>query len=455
MSILIKTSKNQWDRRSVLRGMGVAAASSLLPVLEADAATGPIKRVCFITTPNGIAPEVIPTGTERDFQLGSAMQQLNSFKPYLTYLHGVDMKTYTTNRIPNDHPPVVNQLLTAADSVNPNDGSNPAVSKSWLSSGQSIDQFLADRLMANDETKTRYRSIVAGVDCASFAWKQVFSAPSQAIFPENNAANLHQRIFEGVNTGGEPDPELTKKLARRQSVIDSVRAELQAVQNKVSSADRQKIEAHLTSVLEIENRLNFDKDSVAGSTCSVPNSQNLSGTDEDKYRQTGENMMDVIAHAFACDQTRVATLQWGNGASNQKFPSIGINEAHHSLTHDNFSANAPKRAKISAWYGERLKYFMTKLESIREGDGTLLDSTLLVWTSEHNGAAQHGRNNIPFTLAGRLGGAITGGQFLNYSGNARAHNDVYVSIAQGMGFTDVTKFGKPSLSVGPLPGLLV
>lgn len=454
MSILIKTD-NKWTRRAIIQGLGVGAASALLPVLEADAQTVMPKRVCIMTTPNGIAPEVEPIGNQFDWRFGSAADTLNEVRSDITYLRGIDLKTFTTNLIPNDHPPVIHQLLTAADSIDPQDGSNPAVSGTWLASGQSIDQFLADRLMADPSTQTRYRSIAAGADCGPFAWQQVYRRPQEPIYPENNAANLHQRIFEGVTPGGsQPDPNLAADIARRKSVVDSVQQELNAVLSRVGSADRQKIEAHITAIREIEQRLEFDQESAAGAACAIPNLRETPGSQDDQHRLRGTNMMDIIANAFACDQTRVATLQWANGASGIRFSSLGIEEGHHDITHENFTTNAGKRAQIAGWYAERFKYFIQKLKSIPEGSGSVLDNTVIVWTSEHNGREQHGRTNIPFFLAGGLGGAFNTGQFLDFGNNTLAHNDVYVSLAQGVGLADVSSFGKASLVRGPVPGLM-
>lgn len=447
-----KTKRSRFSRRALLGGLGAGAALPFLPLLEADAAEGLPKRVCFMTTPNGVSQEVVPTDS---FGFKSVLSPLEAFKSRMSYLDEIHLQTYLSKNIPNDHPPVVNQLLTAADSINPNDGSDPATSKSWLSSGQSIDQLLADRLQQDPDTRTKHSSIVAGVETGNFAWKQVFSSPGQPVFPEVNAGNLHARVFDGVMPGGgtnTPNPSLVRRLAEKQSVIDSARAELQAVLKKVGADDKQKIQAHLDALRELEARLTFDPRPVSAS-CAIPAVKANSGTNEERYRKNGENMMDVIANAFACDLTRVATLQWGNGASNQQFPSKGVNLSHHSITHDNYDGNYQNRAKVSEWYAERLKYFLEALDAIPEGEGSLLDNTLLVWTSEHSDFGQHGRRNIPFVLAGNMAKAFATGRKLKFGG--RGHNDVYVSIAQAMGFWDVTRFGKESVSQGPLPGLLV
>jgi len=445
---------NNYTRRNLIKTFGVGSAAAFIPVLGAEAAEGDApKRVCFFTTPNGISKEVVPTGNQNNFTFKSVLQPLQDHKSHVTYLHGIDQKTFFESGTSNDHPPTVNQLLTAARPIDPGDG-KPASSNNWLSSGTSIDQVLGNRIQANNDTKTKFKTITAGVDVNRFAWKQVFSAPRQAVFPENDASKLHDRIFDGVTPGGGPvDPEITKRITKEKSVIDSVKAELDAVLNKVSSEDKYKIEAHLNGIREIETSLDHTA-TTSSAACSIPQLRANGGSSEDQYRKKGENMMDIITHAFACDQTRVATLQWGNGGARHKFPSKGVNTEHHEMTHKNFNDHYGDRAKVGEWYCERLLHFVEKLASIKEGNGTMLDNTLIVWTSEHSDEGQHGRRNLPYTLVGNLGGALNVGQFYNYSNNKQSHNDVYVSIAHAMGYTDMNKFGIESVSNGPLPGLL-
>lgn len=455
MNIKKSLFKN-YSRRHLIKALGLSAASPFIPVFHTEAqTTGIPKRVCFIMTPNGIAKEVVPTGSGSNFQFQSILRPLEPYKSHITYLHGIDMKTYYAVPTPNDHPPTVNQLLTGALAIDPMDGSNPAVSGTWLSSGTSIDQYLGGRLQQNNDTKTKFSSLVVGVDTGFFAWQKVWSSPRNAIFPENNVGNLHSRVFDGVTPGESQvvDQAALNALASKKSMIDFVKDELDLVMNKVAVEDRHKIEAHLTGIREIERRMEFEQ-TTTGASCSVPSFSTNGATQEDTYRKKGESMMDIIAHAFACDQTRVATLQWSNGASGQTFPSKGVFDGHHDITHDNYTANAGQRRLVGEWYGDRLAYFVERLASIPEGEGTMLDNTLLVWTSEHSDEGQHGRRNIPFTLAGNLGGAFATGQKLDYSGNTKAHNDVYISIAQAMGFSDVNTFGLESVCGGVLPGLM-
>jgi len=460
MSILIKSDKEKFPRRGIIKGLGVTALAPLLPVLEADAQNGALpKRVCFITCPNGIAPEVVPSGGQTNFNWGSSAQALNAVKNDVSFLHGIDLKTWTNNKIPNDHPPVIHQIWTCNESIDPMDGSRPAVSSTWLGRSISIDHYLGNRLAERNDTKTVWKQINAGADTGRFAWQQVYSAARKPVFPETNAKNLHGRIFDGVNGssgGSNANPETLRRLEQQQSVIDLVQEELQAIRSKIGQADREKIEAHLDAVRGVEERIAFlaESNQGGGGQCSKPNVRDVNGNDDQRHRGNGENMMDIITHAFACNQTRVATLQWGQGATNRKFPSLGFSEGYHDLTHSNYNANRGKRAKISTWYVERFRYFIDKLNSIPEGNGTMLDNTALIFTSEHNGRSQHGRDSIPFFVAGRLGGAFNSGRYLNFSSNKRAHNDVYLSAIHGMGFTEVNSFGKSGLTRGTIPGLM-
>ncbi|WP_422379784.1 DUF1552 domain-containing protein [Marinicellulosiphila megalodicopiae] len=449
-----KSLFKNYNRRNLIKTLGVASAAPFIPILQAEAAVNTPKRVCFISTPNGIAQEVVPTGNGTNMAFQSVLQPLQAYKNQITYLHGIDMKSYYAKPIENGHPSTVAMLWTGALTLDP--GTDPHSGRTWDADGISIDQYLGNRLSQSSETSTKFKVINAGVKVGFFSANQVFPSAGNAIRPESNVGNLHGRVFNGVQTGttNTVDQAALRAIANKKSVLDSVMEELNLVMNKVASEDRHKISAHLNGIREIETRLSFEQSGTTSANCTIPPGERNGSNSEEDYIFEGEGMMDILSHAFACDQTRVATLQWSNGASGETFPSMGLNSDHHSYTHDNYNGNAGNRRKIGEWYGKRFAYFVNKLASIPEGEGTMLDNTLLVWTSEHSDFGQHGRRNIPFTLAGNLGGAMNVGQKLDYSNNTKAHNDVYISIAHAMGLTDVNKFGFADICEGPLPGLL-
>ncbi|BCE02694.1 DUF1552 domain-containing protein [Marinicellulosiphila megalodicopiae] len=451
-----KSLFNNYNRRNLIKTLGVASAAPFIPVLQAQAAVNVPKRVCFISTPNGIAQEVVPTGNGTNMMFQSVLQPVEAYKNHITYLHGIDMKSYDAQRIENGHPSTAAMLFTGALTTDP--GTDPHSGRTWDAQGISIDHYLGNRLAQSEATLTKFKVINAGVKTGFFSANQIFPSAGNPIRPVSNVSNLHNQIFNGVTPSSATyyDPAALRAISYKKSALDVVRDELNAVLNNVASEDRRKIEAHLTGIREIEIRLEKEEKAAAvnASVCSIPPKERDGRNSEEDYIFEGEGMMDIITHAFACDQTRIATLQWSNGASGETFPSLGLNSDHHSYTHDNYNANAGNRRKIAEWYGKRFAYFVDKLASIPEGDGTMLDNTLLVWTSEHSDFGQHGRRNIPFTLAGNLGGALNVGQKLDYSNDPKAHNDVYISIAHAMGFTDVDTFGLESICGGPLPGLL-
>jgi Protein of unknown function (DUF1552) len=168
----------------------------------------------------------------------------------------------------------------------------------------------------------------------------------------------------------------------------------------------------------------------------------------------GEAQMATLAHAFACDLTRVATLQWRSSAAVFKVPRPdgSLTAGHHALSHSDYTPQVEADLDLIAqWYAARLKTFLDTLKAMPEGNGSVLDNTLVVWTSEHSGAGDHDRTNIPFLLAGSLGGKFKTGRFLTY--NKAPHADLYVAIANAMGLTDMTTFGMAGVSKGPLPNL--
>ncbi|MEN9577107.1 MAG: hypothetical protein RJA70_116, partial [Pseudomonadota bacterium] len=271
---------------------------------------------------------------------------------------------------------------------------------------------------------------------------------------ENDPFALFERLFAEVPVGGVdalPDPAVLRRRAERQSIIDGVTADLSRIQQRVGQTDRYKIEAHLERLRAVETRLQSPTGSL-GASCTPPNHQTIVSTEG--YQRNGELQIANLAHAFACDLTRVATLQWQNGASGYQFPRPGggMTAGHHGLTHKVLTAeDEADLSTISRWYADRFQTFIETLKSIPEGNGTVLDNTLIVWTSEHNGAGNHGRTDLPFVLAGRCGGYFKPGRFLQY--NKAPHADLYIAIAHAMGLTDITQFGTPGIARGPLANL--
>jgi hypothetical protein len=134
---------------------------------------------------------------------------------------------------------------------------------------------------------------------------------------------------------------------------------------------------------------------------------------------------------------------------------LDTNGNHHGISHDFASSGANFEAynRIQAWYAGRLAYFLGKLDSYTEGDGTLLDNTLVLWATEIGESTQHDLRLMPYVFAGGAGGKIRTGRYLDFGTTRRDNNQMLVSMAHAMGVEELTSFGDPSGASGPLPGL--
>jgi hypothetical protein len=207
----------------------------------------------------------------------------------------------------------------------------------------------------------------------------------------------------------------------------------------------------------IEQRLIGATGGGAGTgSCSPPMMTNVDLGVDEQYAETGRLQMDLAAAALACDQTRILTFQWSYAESEHLFQFLGLAGNHHAISHD-FSTTGPDYEAYNAiqtWYAEQLAYFLGKLDSYSEGDGTVLDNTLLLWATEIGESSQHDLMLMPYVLAGRAGGRIRAGRLVDYGNNLRDNNQMLISIAHAMGAEDLTAFGDASGATGPLPDLV-
>ena len=164
--------------------------------------------------------------------------------------------------------------------------------------------------------------------------------------------------------------------------------------------------------------------------------------------KTGKLQMDLMAMTLACDLTRVMSLMWTNSATAKPFPWLSIPEGHHELAHrgDDDADAQEKLTKINTWYAEQFAYLLAKLKAIPEAGGTVLDNTLIVWVNEHAKGNDHARHEMPYIVAGRAGGAVRTGRWMQIAGEV-SHSNMWVGVMQAMGL-EVTTFGNPAYCDG-------
>jgi hypothetical protein len=276
----------------------------------------------------------------------------------------------------------------------------------------------------------------------------VYAGSDQPIAPMEDPVQVYDRLFADLGVSQE---DLARKRAQRGSVLDYVGGRLTKLRDAVGSEDRQKLDAHLQAVRDIEQQLGAGQ---LDATCAQPVAPAaMNYRNNDGFPAAVKVQTDLLTRAFACDLTRVATLQWSRSVSGTRHTWAGVSEGHHDLSHEGDSnADAVEKiTKVNVWLTEQFAYLLQQLKSVPEGTGTMLDNTLVLWVNELGRGNSHSRTRIPFVLAGKAGGALRTGRFLQYSDDS--HSNLLVSVCQLMG-VDTETFGNPDYCSGPLRNLL-
>jgi len=322
--------------------------------------------------------------------------------------------------------------------------------------GISLDQAIANHI--SGDTKFKSLNLGARTDNGT-----VFSyyGVDQPALQENDPQAVFDRVFAEV---APPDTSAIDRMrAERKSVLDAALAEITDLNQKVSQADRVKLQNYFDSIREVESRL----DSVAGGlSCGRPK---IASMPQEKWWDNDINTptvlsthLDMLAMAFACDLTRVATVSVGNGNSAMSLPWLGVTESFHDGLGHAMDGNMDaqnKIGKIDAWNSEMLAGFIDRLKSIPEGDGTVFDSTVILWVQELTKGNAHNTDNMPHVLAGSAQGYFKTGRYLRLPRGGKVErppypfgrwsNDLKLSVLQSMG-VDANTFGDPEQFTAPL-----
>ena len=415
-------------RRALLVGAGGVCVG--LPFLggrsHAADATVP-KRIVFLVSDNGTNPEAHwPTGSEHDFSLGQIMQPLEPWADRLIVARGVDNQAAMATGI-NGHTDAVRCMFTGRIAANFDNVDYTAAG------GISIDQFIANRV--GQDTMFPSLEFLYGYGYTNFT---SFYDANQPVPFELEPQALWDRVFAGVEAPDEPDPALLELKADRKSVLDAVADQYATVSGRLGSVDRQRLDLHLEMVRDLERRIT---ESGVSSACVVP--ERPTGYDD----TVG---MDLIAYALSCDLTRVATIGWSEVG--EGFP--GVNGSYHDdylhLVYDSADAQAIVNS-VKTWQCEQIAYFVDKLASIPEGDGTVLDNTLIVWADEFCHGYSHEHREVPYVLVSGSDTFFSMGRYLEFA-SPRSNNELWIALAHAFGIDE--PFGDPQFGDAPLPGLV-
>lgn len=436
------------SRRTILRGAGGAAIA--LPFLDAMLprrahAVAPPKRFIVMFSPNGTLPAWVPTGSETSFTLSPILSPLAPHQSDLVVVAGLLQQGGGGD----GHQTGIGGMLTGSP-LNPGPFAGVGAPPAGWATGPSVDQRVAEGLAA----PTPFRSLELGVQVGpSDDWgRMIYRAANQPLPPTDDPVAVYNTVFSDLHT----DPAvLAHQRARHKSILDAVGGEYARIGGQLGSADKQRLDAHLTAVREIETRLttNLVENNAA---CSDPKVPSVAAQSNDAFPSVGGIQMDLMAMALACDLTRVASLQWSRSVSQVRFTWLGIPDGHHDLSHrsDTDADAVNKLTLINTWYAQQMAGLIARLKATPDaGGGTLFDNTLLLWCNELAKGNTHSRQDAPYVLAGTGGGPLVTGRFLSYEGQGLNHNNLLVSILNAMGIPDTT-FGQASWCTGALSGFV-
>ncbi len=441
------------SRRAVLRGLGGVAIA--LPLLEAmrvkpaRALEGTPKRLIIMYTPNGtIAKNFWPTGGETDFTLSPILTPLAAHQQDLLILGGIDMLSSLSG--PGDaHQKGTGQCLTGTELLEGDFPGDAGLSAGWAG-GISLDQEVANHVGKT----TAYASLELGVAVqgANVGGRISYRGAGQPLPSENSPYAAYERLFGDAIA----DPlAVERRAARRRSVLDAVADQHRSLRDRLGADDREKLENHLLAIEEIRVRLEKSVIQFDGACQPLEQGDFIDPELVSNMPIIGRLQMDLIAMAMACDITRVATLMWTRSAATHVYSFVdpAIVEGHHSIAHkgDEDAPKVTQNTKINTWYAEQLAYLIERLKAIPEGDGTVFDNTVILWTNEQAKGNNHDRSDMPYVLAGSAGGYFKTGRYIVQQ-QETGHNKLLVSLLNAMDI-DAEEFGNPEFGRGPISGL--
>jgi Protein of unknown function (DUF1552) len=276
----------------------------------------------------------------------------------------------------------------------------------------------------------------SGYSCAyqyNLAWK----SPTQPVAPEPNPRQLFERLF-GEGAPGQRKESLKIRQAQQRSILDFVLDDAAAIDGSLGSRDKMKLDEYLTSVREIEKRI--ERSEQFANQTPDPQMATPDGVPTD-FAEYVDLMFDMMTLSFQTDSTRVATLLLANECSNRTFPDIGLGEGHHFLTHHRNQQDMVDKVKeIDLWYMRRFARFLDKMSQTKDADGTsLLHNSMIVYGSGNADGNKHTHTNLPIILAGGGGGTLNPGQYVRF--NSKPCTDLFLSMTDRLGCQGVTSFG--------------
>lgn len=438
------------SRRTILRGLGATVA---LPWLEAMGpqsswvhAANPSQaapnRLAILYVPNGCnMADWTPATEGTDFELPHILKPLEPVRSQVCVLTGLTAdKARANGDGAGDHARALAAFLTGAQ-PRKTDGTD-------IRAGISVDQVVASRM----GHLTRLPSLEIGCEASAMAgscdsgYSCVYSSTmswrssTQPLPKEVNPRLVFERLF-----GNEKDSRRAEREAARKSILDFIRDDTKQVAQRLGSSDQRKLDEYFSSIRDIEVRMERASSFEPLETPDFPKPEGVPGD----YAEHLRLMCDLLVLAFQADITRVSTFVLANEGSNRPYPFISVPEGHHDLSHHgNDAAKKQKIRDINTFHMQQFAYLLQKLQSIPEGDGTLLDHCMIAYGSGNSDGNAHNHDDLPVLLAGSGGGTIYPGRHIRYEKETPLNN-LWISLLDRMEI-NLDQLGD---STGRLPNL--
>ncbi len=450
------------SRRTLLRGAGGIAVA--LPFLDAmlrprrPRAAGVAKRFIVFFSANGtIMNNWAPTGGETDFTLSPILAPLQAHRDRLLVLRGLGNEVSYNSPGSNPHDLAMGTLLTAMPmTLGPSGLGRADHIVDGTVGGPSIDQVIAQKISASQ----RFTSLALGVQSTStilepMVVRMAYRGAGDPVVPQDDPGKAFATLFGDTQAS---QMAIMQTQKRRGTVLDAVLADLTGLSSKVGASDKAKLDAHATSIRELEKQLLTVGDATASCGGLTPVAPTVSlqpydclqdsrpATCVGDFATIGAAQLQIMTLALACDLTRVATIQWSTAESTTVHSELDISLEHHNMSHDDVN-DAPQLTQVNTWYAQQLAALLDKLAGITDGDGqTLLDGSVVFWANELSAGAVHNRRDLPWVLAGQGNGALRTGRYVHNGGDP--HNKLYAAF--------LNMFGIPATSFGAAayPGVL-
>lgn len=401
------------------------------PLARAAEKTGRFPlRMAFVYSPNGKnMSHWRPEGAGADYTLSRALKPLESHRQDFSVISGLELETANANGDGGgDHARANAAFLT---------GCQPRkTAGADIRAGISVDQMAATHLgpqtrlpsleISCDEAR-KAGNCDSGYSCAyqfNLAWK----SESMPLTPERDPQSVFDRLF-GTGDGNDDPATLARRQAKNRSILDFVMEDTRDLQRQLGRRDQEKLDEYLTSLRQVERRIG---DTTQAAQQLPTGTKRPEGIPQ-SYQEHIRLMYDLLALAFQTDSTRVGTFLLAHDGSNRTFPEVGVNDAHHGFSHHQHNAEKLEMlAKVDEFYSTQFAYFLDKLKSIKEGDGTLLDNSMIVFGAGISDPDRHNHNDLPILLAGRGAGALTPGRHIVLP-NETPLTNLYLSLLDRVG----------------------